>query len=242
MEFNDGLLFIIGLGTICFVVMVIFRILLPSYIDKILKLDTFKISNEVVIVVLIWVFNSIAYFFYLRYVGLLELSLFTGVKIVLFSSFPSVVLKLADVNKSLRDHLKHIVGKNIRLGKHVIDEDIMARPPEVFSSDSHSDKIEIHPDDIILVKSADNYVNIVYKEGKEIRQKMLRKTLTHIHSQLRKHPEFLKCHRTCIINSLHIVNLTNNYKGYRLKLLDYEDEIPVSRQYILSVKEYVEAE
>lgn len=242
LDFNDRVLFMIGMGTICFVIMGVFRIALPSSLIKIIKLDTYKISNEVMTIILIWVLNSIAYIFYLRYVGLLELSLFITFKVVLFASIPSVILKLADVNKSLRDQLKHIVGKNVRLGKQVLDDETFAKPKETFSSDSHGDKIEVHPDDVMLLKSADNYVNIIYREGEEIKQKMLRNTLKHMQDQLRKYPEFLKCHRTCIINSLYIVNLVNNYKGYRLQLLDYEEEIPVSRQYILTVKEYIDSE
>ena len=130
--------------------------------------------------------------------------------------------------------------KNIRLEKHMTDGEDTERAPELFLSESQSDRIEIHPDDIMLVKSADNYIRIVYKDRDEIKQKMLRKTITNIGTQLRKYPEFLRCHRTCIINTFFIVNLTNNYKGYRLQLLDYEEEIPVSRQYILAVKEYLD--
>ncbi len=242
LEFNDRLLFIFGMSSICFVIMGVFRIILPSSIIKIIMLDTYKISNEVVIILLIWTLNSVAYIFYLRYVGLIELSLFIGFKIVLFASIPSIILKLADVNKSLRDQLKHIVGKNVRLGKQVLDEEPIVKSKEIFSSDSHGDKIEVHPDDVVLIKSADNYVNIIYREGEEIKQKMLRNTLKHMQDQLRKHPEFLKCHRTYIINSLYIVNLINNYKGYRLQLLGYEEDIPVSRQYILAVKEYMNSD
>jgi len=222
--------------------MTVFRIILPSTLEKLIKLETYKISNEVVNILFIWLFNATTYIFYLHYVGALELSLFTGTQIVLFASFPSIILKLADVNKSLRDQLKHIVVKNVRLGKYIPDEKIIVKPTETFFSDSNSDKIDLHPDDIMLVKSADNYVNIIYKDGEEVRQKMLRNTLTEILSQLRKHPEFVRCHRTCIINSFFIVNLTNNYKGYRLQLLDYEEEIPVSRQYILAVKEFIDSE
>lgn len=242
MEFNDSLLFITGLGVISFIVMGIFRIILPSTLNRIIKLDTYKISNEVLIVILVWVFNALGYIFYLKYVGAMESPTTTVFRVIIFTSIPSIILKLADVNKSLRDQLKRIVERNIRLGKHVSDEDILARPAEVFYSDSKSDKVEIPPDDIIVAKSADNYVNLIYKEKEEVRQKMLRTTLKQVHEQLRKHPEFLKCHRTHIVNSLHIVNLTNSYKGYRLKLLDYEEEIPVSRQYILTVKEYIDAE
>ena len=240
LEFNNRLLFIAGLGSISFVIMGIFRILLPSTLDRIIKLETFKITNEVVIILLIWVFNALAYMFYIRYVGMSNLTLFTGVKIVLFSSVPSIILKLADVNKSLRDQLKHLVGKNIRLERYVSKEDMTAIGPIQILSESQTDNIEIHPDDLMMIRSADNYVNIIYKDGEQVKRKMLRNTITNIQSRLRKYPQFLRCHRTCIINSHYIVNLTNSYKGYRLKILDYDDEIPVSRQYILDVKEYMD--
>ncbi|HDR67716.1 MAG TPA: hypothetical protein ENN61_01570, partial [Bacteroidaceae bacterium] len=200
----------------------------------------YNISNEVVIILLIWVFNSVASIFYLRYVGLHQLTMFSAFKIILFSSFPSIILKLADVNKSLRDQLKKLVGKNIKLEKHGPDDGKDTRPKEQFMSDTKSDKLEIHPDNIMLIKSADNYVNIIYKDQDHVKQKMLRNTIKNIQAQLRKYPEFLRCHRTCIVNAIYIINLINNYKGYRIKILDYEEEIPVSRQHILSIKDYLE--
>jgi hypothetical protein len=242
LEFNDRLLFIFGMSAICFAIMALFRILLPSSFTKRIKFDSYKLSNEVFLILLIWILISVAYIFYLHYVGLLDLSLYTTFKIVLFASIPSVILKLADVNKSLRDQLKHIVGKNVRLGRHAEEEAVEVREKEVFTSDSYNDKFEIHPDDVMLLKSADNYVNIIYKEGKQIKQRLIRNTLTRVQSQLRKYPEFLRCHRTCLINSLYIVNLTNNYKGYRLQLLGYEEEVPVSRQYILAIKDSIDSE
>lgn len=241
LEFNNRLMFLVGLGAISFVIMGIFRILLPSTLNRILKLETYRVSNEVVVVLLIWVFISLSNIFYLRYVGLHDLTLFTTFKITLFSCFPSVVLKLADVNKQLRDQLKNIVGKNIRLEKYASDANPGERPPVTLMSESRTDQLEVHPDDVMLVRSADNYISVVYKELEKVRQKMLRNTITNIQAQLRKYPEFFRCHRTCIINSHYIVNLTNSYKGYRLKVLGYEDEIPVSRQYLLTVREFMDA-
>ncbi|MBN2699688.1 MAG: LytTR family transcriptional regulator [Bacteroidales bacterium] len=239
MAFNENLLFILGLSAITFVIIGFFRIILPYSMNKLIRSKTYKISNEVIIILLIWVFNSIAYIFYLRYVGLHQITLFSAFKISLFSSFPSIILKLADVNKSLRDQLKHMVDKNIKLEMYD-DKERDTRPMELLLSDTKSDKLEIHPDNIMLVKSADNYVNIIYKNQEHVKQKMLRNTIKNIEAQLKKYPEFLRCHRSCIVNSIYIVNLTNNYKGHHLKLLDYEEEIPVSRQYILSIKNYLE--
>ena len=42
------------------------------------------------------------------------------------------------------------------------------------------------------------------------------------------------------MNSSYIVNMTNSYKGHQLKLLDLDEEIPVSRQYILGIKEVLD--
>jgi len=242
LEYNENLLFVIGLAVISFIVMGIFRILLPSFLNRTIRLETYKISNEVIIILLIWIFIALGNIFYLRYVGLLKLSLFTGFKIILFSSFPSVILKIADVNKSLRDQLKHMVEKNIRMERQATEEEHGPSTPELIFSDTQSDKISLRPDDIMLVRSADNYVQIFYRKDEKVQQKMLRKTITNMYAQIRKYPGFIRCHRTCIVNSRYIVSLKNNYRGYSLELLDYEEEIPVSRQYILVVKEYLDSE
>ncbi|MCF8347119.1 MAG: LytTR family transcriptional regulator DNA-binding domain-containing protein, partial [Bacteroidales bacterium] len=55
-----------------------------------------------------------------------------------------------------------------------------------------------------------------------------------------ENPEFIRCHRTSIVNSSYILNMTNSYKGHRLQMLDIEEEIPVSRQYILGIKDVLD--
>lgn len=240
-EFNDQLLLVFGIAVITFLILVLFRILLPYSVTKRIRVDSFKISNEVGLILLIWLFISTANIFYLRYVGMLEMSIFTGFRISLFSVFPSVVLKLADVNTSLRDQLKHHVERNIKLGHDLSLAEQEVHSPEIFYSETKNDKLELLPEYLMLIKSADNYVEIIYKEEDVIKQKLMRNTLKNIQQQLRKYPEFVRCHRTCIINSFYVLNLTNSYKGHRLKILDYEEEIPVSRQYLLNVKDILDS-
>ncbi|MFC2129646.1 LytTR family DNA-binding domain-containing protein [Bacteroidota bacterium] len=241
-EFNDQLIFVLGCAIITFLILVIFRILLPVSFTRRIRLESLKISNEVGLILLIWVVISTANIFYMRYVGNLELSIFTGLRITLFSAFPSVVLKLADVNMGLRGQLKHAVEKNLRLGHDLSVAEHVEQKSEVFYSESQNDKLEVLPEYLMLVKSADNYVEIVYRDEDELKQKLLRNTLKNIHQQLKKYPEFVRCHRTCIVNSEYILNLTNSYKGHRLKILHYEEEIPVSRQYLLDIKEILNSE
>jgi DNA-binding LytR/AlgR family response regulator len=88
----------------------------------------------------------------------------------------------------------------------------------------------------LLIKSAENYVEIVYKDNENNKQRLIRTTLRNIEEQLRKYPEFVRCHRTCVVNTKYILKLSSSYQGHKLKIIDYNDEIPVSRQYLMDVR------
>lgn len=234
--FNDRLIFFLGVAVITFLVLLLFRIVLPVSVTRRIRAESLKISNEVGLVLLIWIFITTANIFFLKYVGGVKVSLAEAVKIALFSSFPSIILKLADVNMALRQQLKLFVRKNIRLEHEVATAANQVKLPVVLYSDSQTDKIELFPDDIMLIRSADNYVDIFYRKDEKVAHKLLRNTLKSIHEELRENHDFIRCHRTCIVNSAYVLNMTNSYKGHRLKILDMDEEIPVSRQYILGIK------
>jgi DNA-binding LytR/AlgR family response regulator len=150
------------------------------------------------------------------------------------------VLKLADVNMALREQLRIFVRRNKKLELDLAGMKERKAEPVVFQCEWQNEKIELMPDDVMMIRSADNYVDIYYRGDDKIEHKLLRNTLKNIQSFLRNYPEFLRCHRTCIINSSYILNMTNSYKGHRLKLLDMDEEIPVSRQYLLGIKDVLD--
>jgi hypothetical protein len=240
-EFNERLIFILGVAVITFLVLLIFRIILPVSVTKRIRLESLKISNEVGLILLIWLFISAGNIFYLKYVGDVQLTLAEGVKISLFSVFPSIVLKLADVNMALREQLKHFVRRNMKLEHELTNAVHVESQSIILQSESQNDKIELGPDDIMMIRSADNYVDIFFRNENEVEHKLLRNTLKYIQHELRDNTDFIRCHRTCIVNSTYILNLTNSYKGHRLVMLDIEEEIPVSRQYILGIKDALDS-
>jgi len=240
-DFNDRLIYVLGIGVITFLVLGIFRIFMPVSLTSRIRMESVKISNEVGLILLIWLFITTSNIFYLHYVGKVMLSLSVGVKIALFSAFPSIVLKLADVNMSLRDQLRHFVRRNLKLEHDLAKAKQKVLDPIVLQSDSKNDSIQLNPDDIMLIRSADNYVEVFYRRDEKTERKLLRNTLKNIQNDLSNMPDFIRCHRTCIVNTSYILNLTNSYKGHRLTLLDMEEEIPVSRQYILGIKDVLDS-
>lgn len=241
-EFYDQLIFLLGIAVITFLVLVVFRIVMPVSLISRIHAESLKISNEVGLIILIWFFITAGNIFYLHYVGKVALTLSIAVKISLFSAFPSIILKIADVNMALREQLRHFVRRNIKLEHDLANAEQQQTTPVVLQSDAQTDKIELSPDDIMMIKSADNYVEIYYKTEEKIEHKLLRNTLKNIQQALRDQPDFRRCHRTCIVNTAYIVHMTNSYKGHRLKLLDIDEEIPVSRQYILGIKDVLDSE
>ena len=241
-DFYNQLTFLLGIAVITFIILGVFRIIMPVSLTRRIRAESLKISNEVGLILLIWFFITAGNIFYLHYVGKIELTLALGVQIAIFSSFPSIILKLADVNKMLRDQLRHFVRRNLKLERDLAQMEHKQPEAIVFQSDSQNEKLELLPGQVVLIRSADNYVDIYYKSDDQVQHKLIRNTLKYAQSLLSENPEFLRCHRTCIVNSSYILNMTNSYKGHRLQMLDIEEEIPVSRQYILGIKEVMDTE
>jgi DNA-binding LytR/AlgR family response regulator len=119
-----------------------------------------------------------------------------------------------------------------------LDKDVGVKIPNKveLSSENRSEKLELSFNNILTIKAADNYVEINYLHKEEIRKKLLRNSLKNIESQLDSYSNFVRCHRTFIVNLNNVKKLTRNYKGTFLEL-DNEEHIPVSRHYLLKVKE-----
>ena len=236
LDFNNQLLFIAGCSGITFLLLCLFYVLIPWIFPKLLTSAVHEKRIFVLINIFLCVISTTAYAFYIHYVGGVSLSMFLVFKIVLICIVPIITLALIIENKSLKHQIDFLRESNIKLNMMVKDNSDSNKEIIPFISDNKSDKIDLLPEDILLIKSAENYVEIVYKDGENIKQKMIRTTLRSIEEQLRKYMEFVRCHRTCIVNTKYILKLTSGYQGQRLKLMDYNQEIPVSRQYLLDVR------
>ncbi len=95
------------------------------------------------------------------------------------------------------------------------------------------DILECALTDVVFVKSEDNYVSIFYITSEGIKEKMLRGTLKHIHSQL---PTLIRVHRSFIINPTHVEELRGNAQNGKVYLRGVETPIAVSKTYFERIK------
>jgi len=94
---------------------------------------------------------------------------------------------------------------------------------------SLKEKLQISVDSLIYIVSNGNYVDFYIKDHDKIIRKTLRNSLNDIEKQLQDFPFCIRTHRAFMVNINFIDYKKGNAQGYRLKLKNTNEEIPVSR-------------
>jgi DNA-binding LytR/AlgR family response regulator len=240
LEFNNRLLFVAGMGVIVFIFMFLFRITLPWLIQKVPESIHEGVIPYYITGFLIFVFSVVAFAFYLKYVGSQHISYYVMFKIVVICLAPPIVLRLYDIYSELRQQNELLIKEKKLLQNKIVtyEEDNLNKTIE-FVSDSKTENLSLLVTDVAFIKSADNYVEIVYKEDNDLRKKLIRNTLKNIELLVRQYSCFVRCHRTYIVSTYYIEKLNRKLNNYWLTIKGYDKQVAVSRQYLLKVRESI---
>ena len=153
-------------------------------------------------------------------------------RVVLRGIIPIALTTLFLRNTMLQETLKNALKANKELHK------IQSLKKEVPKS-SHANTITLYSDtsetlsinlpDLLYVQADDNYSTVVWKNGEGIQKKLLRANLKSIENQM-DNAFTMRCHRSYLVNINAIDMVSGNTNGYKLKILDTDIAIPVSRQ------------
>ncbi|MBA7540322.1 hypothetical protein ES705_32618 [subsurface metagenome] len=237
-DFDNSLLFVAGLGAIVFLFMVLVRAAFPWLIQNYDQSNHESVLPSFKGGFIIFVLSSVAFTFYLHYVGLVSISFYIMFKVILICIAPPVALRLYDAVKELRQQNESLIKEKKIIQKQVetYEEDYLNKSIE-FISENSTENLNLLIADIAFIKSADNYVEIVYKEGDDFKKKLIRNTLKNIEQQIKPYSNFIRCHRICIVSTHYIEKLNKNYNNHWLTIKGNNEQIPVSRQYLLKLKE-----
>ncbi len=237
-EFENRLLFITGFGLIAFIIQFLLQIAFQNYFiqqDADGEIDPMLNS---IYYFLLFALTTVAFVFYIRYVGntLITFTIVLRAAAICLSIPVTIHLnkKINELHGRHKNLLQEIAILKDKLNQ--FSENYANRFIEL-SSDNASDFIRIPVSEIVFVRSADNYVEVGIREGEEVKKKMIRNTLKNIEKQLKEFNNFVRTHRTSIVNIQYIDKLHKNFNTYWLTLEDTKEIIPVSRQYLMVVKE-----
>jgi hypothetical protein len=237
-ESNDRVVITAGLSGIVFLLIVLFRIVLPWIVDKPDREGQEPTLPPYLGSFIILVLSSIAFSFYLSYVGGVRITFPIMFRVVFICIAVVVSLRVYDLIAELKLQINSLVIEKKITQKQIekFEEDHLKKNID-FTSEAGTETLSIKVADVVLIKSADNYVEIIYRENEKLNKKLIRNTLKHIEHQIRQYSNFMRCHRICIVNMHFIDNLNRNHNNYWISIKGLNEQIPVSRQYLVKLKE-----
>ena len=235
-EFENKQLFFAGYGLIIFITQIIVQIIFQRHL-----IHYELVGEENSLINSVYFFSqvaitTVAFVFYIRYVGNTGITFNIVLRAVVISLSVPVSLHLKNSISAIREKYKKLFEETRQMQDKLkqFSENYSNRFIEL-DSENESDNVKVQVSEIIYLKSADNYVEVGFREGGEIKKKMIRNTLKNIEKQLKEFNNFVRTHRSCIVNIQFIKKLNKNFNTYWLTLDETQETIPVSRQYLMTV-------
>lgn len=237
-EFENKQLFSAGFGLIVFIILVLVQIIFQRHLLRNEKdeeenslLDSVYYFTQVAL-------TSVAFVFYIRYVGRTDITFNIVVRAIIICLSAPVTIHLKNTLASMHGKHKILLQENRLMHENLkqFSENYANRFIEL-NSENESDNIRILVSEVIFIKSADNYVEVGFLEDGEFKRKMIRNTLKNLETQLKEFNNFVRTHRSSIVNMQYIDKLNKNFNTYWLTLDETKETIPVSRQYLMAVKD-----
>ena len=226
---------IVGFCIITFLSLSLNLLFIPSLFPKKFLSATWTIKKE--IFWNLWILSTIltSFFFYTNALDVMKFNFYTVVKLVLTSALPITVLIIVNQNKMLRSHLKLADELNKKLKENkLIGEKIIH-----FASDYQKDSLAIKVSTLLFIRSANNYIEVFWKEGETIKNQMVRCSMINAEEVVKEHKFIFKCHRSFIVNINYIDRFEGNSQGYKLFFENVNFPIPVSKNSASRLQELI---
>jgi hypothetical protein len=236
LETRDQFILVFGLGVITFLSLSLNLLILPSLFPKVLNGMSWNIKKEIFWDLWILFTVCVGYFLYYKILGIMEFGFDMIVKIILIAIVPIAVLITYNRNRLLQLHLKIANELNIKLNEKKLIPNKLVH----FESDYQKDNLSIKVSLIMLIRSANNYIEVFWREGQEVKSQMVRYSLTKAEEILKEDHYIFKCHRSYMVNTKNIDKIKGSPQGYLLFFEKIDFPVPVSKNYVHKLKELIE--
>ncbi len=98
-------------------------------------------------------------------------------------------------------------------------------------SENKKETLNIKISNIVYITSEGNYACIFVLENSTLKELIMRNTLTKIMSQIHENTNIFRCHKSYIVNTKFMNNISGNSRGYFYESDIISIKIPISRTY-----------
>ena len=224
-----------GLAGITFLSLSLDLLLIPSLFPKKFTSEGWNIKKEILWYMWILFTILVGYFFFTNALGAMKFGFAMVIKLLLTAVIPISIVIIVNHNKMLRSHLKLAD----EISKKLKDNKLVQEKIVYFDSDYQKDSLAINVSLLLLIRSANNYIEVFWKDAENIRNQMVRCSMLYAEELLKDHKFIFKCHRSYIVNINYIDRIEGNSEGYRLFFENVSFPIPVSKNSIERLRELI---
>ena len=246
---HDGY-FVLGAGLMNAAVLFLNTLIIPGIFPRLFDPQRWTIRKE--IIWNIWMFfNLFALFTLMAWIAkraaFTDLPLFrTGALALL----PLILFNFISYNAMLRNKVVSVIdsGKNwFKEEREALLHQQQNLTPNIsgekvrITAENGKDIFQETAENILLIHSSGNYVEIFRLDGKgNVRKKLFRQSLANVEKDLKNNEEFKKCHRSWLVNMNQVAHLSGNSKGYSLNIAGTDISVPISRNHIADFRNKME--
>jgi LytTr DNA-binding domain len=243
-------------GAVTAICLLLLTVISPLVFSKIFNEDKWVVGKEVIFIlvtiVLIAAFNLLVYQFlenlaitFTSFLKFLAATFFIGLLPINFSVLVKQKVLLDkyrkisnNINEQLVEYKTEIPTANLET--EVITDTkpvpVKAKKMILLKGEGLDEKLELPEQDLWILATADNYIQITYRAAESIKTSLFRSTLTNMEQQLTGFVNIVRCHRGYIINIHKVEKTIPTAQGLKLKLEQQEELIPVSKTYLDKVR------
>lgn len=220
---------IVGYGILVSLSLFISYFILPRVFPFYFSVKNWTVKKEALFLLTSFLIISITnYFYHSHFVAhyMPKFSFIRFVSVVLsIGIFPVFIIIFMVERYLFRKH---------NLASNSIIENIRKEKKEMVSIPSDNIKetpLEFDVDTILYAQSNNNYTTIFYIENNQLKKELIRITLKKVAVLLEKYPQFIRCHRSFLVNKNEILSVEGNARTLQVSFKQIENVVPVSRSF-----------
>lgn len=235
MENKEKFYVVVGLGAITFLSLSLNLLILPSLFPNIFIKRVWNIKKEIIWDIWILTTVTIGYYLYYQVLGIFHIDFKVVLGLIIIAIIPITGLIIVNRNRMLRSNLKLAEGINRKLHENKLIEEKLVH----FKSDYVKDNLSIKVSLLLLIRAANNYIEVFWKEGKTIKSQMIRTSLRKAEEVLHEHKFIFRCHRSFMVNINFIDKIEGSVQGYSVFFEGLDFTVPVSKNFAYKLKQLI---
>ena len=226
---KDGY-FVLALGLLSAAIFFLNTLVLPGLLPRLFESSRWTIRKEIIwnlgmFIALIVSFSLSALLFEIP-----DMQSLTVFRSGALAMLPLVLFNIVNYNHALKNKVVQVFDS----GRHWLEEQdksskVTKAQPVKIVSENGREIFEDNLENIVLIQSAGNYIEVFFRKDGLIRRQVIRQTLSSVESLLLEFPDMIKCHRRCLINRLHVKRISGTSPAYNLEVEGLDFQVPVAR-------------